>query len=204
MKCITGVALPLTSLSLQSREDGNSYRDADVPLVKLVLVSAFLKCSEPRDHILGLLGMTQWTVLRKKLPPMIRPNYTDPLRTCMRNATVVMIEEVKSLLPLAALTWPARRNPQGEDHDWPSWVPSWDDLDEFSSISFNSESKFTADDDHKLDINTLTTAECPDILFLRGYAVDTIDMTFPVLDPIEPSIREMRMTIFDVWEQVNR
>jgi hypothetical protein len=57
-------------------------------------------CSDPRDHIYGLLGLTVWTKRRQRWPYLIQPNYMKSVSDCMRDATRVMIQEMRNLSAL--------------------------------------------------------------------------------------------------------
>jgi hypothetical protein len=93
-----------------------SNANTALSLRELLLETMPLNCSNDRDKVYALLGLTRWSKRRETIPLEIWPDYTKSVTECMRDATYAVIREDASLecLILRTLTGPK-----------PTWMIPW-------------------------------------------------------------------------------
>jgi hypothetical protein len=141
-------------------------------LLKLVSESVDQECSDPRDYIFGLLGLTLWAKHRLRWPHLIQPNYVKSVSDCMRDATRVMIQQECSLEAL--LHW----YQVGQS---PTWAVHWHRHKQIRRRPVRSHqfkaSELCSPDPRPLDL--ILMEECPDlnVLLLKGHSIDIVHST---------------------------
>ena len=144
-----------------------SASDPDIArsLKQLLLETIPLKCSNDRDKVYALLGLTRWSKRRETIPIEVWPDYTKSVRECMRDATCAVIYEDTDLdcLLLRTLTGPK-----------PTWMIPWQRLGDSTSVvdyverKGRSHSFLDCSLGQPLDCDIMRVSGVPDSLFLRG------------------------------------
>jgi hypothetical protein len=144
-------------------------------LLRLVAHNANQECSDPRDYIFGLLGLTTWARRRLRWPHLLEPNYVKSISDCMRDATRVMIQEECDLSAL--LHW-------CQVGQSPTWAIHWH---RHRHIRYRTDwyiltksSKPYSSDLAPLDLHLMEKFPDLDILFLKGHSVSFVHSTAPV------------------------
>lgn len=119
-----GQASPWMRMALVAPETGIPP-NLPLSLKQLLLETMPLRCSDERDKIYAVIGLTQWTRRRQPVPHRIWPDYKKTVSDCMRDATVAVIQEDKNLDCLAL------RRLNGSQ---PTWVIPWHQLGDDLSI----------------------------------------------------------------------
>jgi hypothetical protein len=146
-------------------------------LKQLLLETMPLECSDDRDKVYALLGLTRWSKRRETIPLEVWPDYAKSTADCMRDVTSAVIREDTDLdcLLLRTLTGPK-----------PTWMIPWHQLGDNMSVVDYLEIP------HKvrplLDCSRGLTFDCdnirrpgaPDSLFLRGLRFRKIARVSPV------------------------
>jgi hypothetical protein len=165
----TGLTLTLAVAMYRDRSK-NGYR-----LLELVAQNVNQECSDPRDHIFGLLGLTVWAKSGSKWPHLIRPNYEKSVSDCMRDATRVMLQQEGNLNAL--LFWcPVQQSP--------TWAIHWHrhkHIQQRATLHRLVEaSKPYSPDPRPLNFDLMN--KCPDlsILLLNGHSVSFVYSTRPI------------------------
>jgi hypothetical protein len=151
--------------------EGRPFEYAPPSLTELLLETSPFECSDSRDKVYALLGLTSWASYRKKFPAELEPDYALPIDQCMQNATLAAIGEKASLECLVLPIWTR------QDQIWPSWVVPWYKLE----VGRNRQSHLNIPNDvtrypwmpdcsqgHKVNIENLRQPNSPDSLFLEG------------------------------------
>jgi hypothetical protein len=137
------------------------------------------ECSDPRDHIFGILGLTKWAKRRLGWPHLIQPSHVKSVSDCMRDATRVVIQEDRDLsvllhwdqvgqCPTWAVHWHMHK------HIWRNHC--WSHIASVSGRSSQDLGLFDLDlMDKGLDLNTL---------LVKGILISSIRSTAPLLKPI--------------------
>lgn len=89
------------SVRIESAYSGTGK--AGSSLLQLVTQHVEQECTDPRDYIFGLLGLTLWANRRLRFPDLIQPSYVKPVSDCMRDATRVMLQQEGNLSALLHL-----------------------------------------------------------------------------------------------------
>jgi hypothetical protein len=142
--------------------------DAAPSLKQLLLETMPLECSDDRDKVYALLGLTRWSKRRETISLEVWPDYTKTVIECMRDATCAVIREDADLdcLILRTLTGPK-----------PTWVIPWHLLKDYMSVLdyLNSKERFGSrfrrfdcSGGRPLDCENMRLLHAPDSLFLRG------------------------------------
>jgi hypothetical protein len=149
----------------------NCSRDGS-PLLALVSQNVNQECTDPRDHIFGLLGLTVWAKQRLRWPPLIQPSYVKSVSDCMRDATRVMIEQEGNLSPL--LHW-------YEVEQSPTWAVHWHRHKHISLSPIWSHatkaSVLCSPNLRSLDLNLMQESPDLNMLLLRGHSIDFVHST---------------------------
>ena len=146
-------------------------------LVELLPTSRELKCSDPRDKIYGILGLTS-----DATEIAFQPDYTLPVAEVYKKVTKFLVESRGRLDILANIAFPSSIT------SLPSWVPD-----------FSTSASYCANLSTNLDIPidfpfqklahvrhaplTYSAKNC--ILYIEGHEIDTVDLLTTSL-PLEP------------------
>lgn len=90
-----------------------SARDCD--FLRLLVKAQPRLCSEPRDKVYGILGLT-----RSRMRSLIHPQYTEPVVSVYKNAFMALMTETKRLESLSLCM-----RQSGRLYERPSWIPDW-------------------------------------------------------------------------------
>jgi hypothetical protein len=137
----------------------------NLSLKQLLLETVPLKCSDDRDKVYALLGLTRWSKRRETIPPEVWPNYRKSVTECMRDATCAVICEDGDLecLLLRTLTGPK-----------PTWMIPWHRLGDNMNVLDHFQRKervqyiLDCSNGRPLDCDNMRLSDAPDSLFLRG------------------------------------
>ena len=140
-------------------------------LLKLAIQNEHQDCSDPRDHIFGVLGLTVWAKHRLRWPHLIQPSYTKPVSDCMRDATRVMIEQECDLSVL--LRW-------REVEQSPTWAVHWHRHKHIRGHP--GFSGLCPLDQRPLDLNLMHESPDLNILLLKGHSIDFVHSTTALFD----------------------
>lgn len=180
-------------------------------LLDLILKTMTLKCSDPRDKIFGLLGLTTWAQSERTLLHQIEPSYTESIEICMRSATLAVIQEENSLTPLIFADDTMSRPREPEEEHWPSWAVHWHNLELKGGANLNHFRTYNAHRDNKVAIKILKNPAHPDALFARGFSVCTISYALPVFTPemmrsstLPMAFEQILGALFRHWETLSR
>jgi hypothetical protein len=147
-------------------------------LQSLVARNIDQKCSDPRDYVFGVLGLTAWAEGRMRWPRLIQPNYVKSVSDCMRDATRVMIQQGCSLETL--LHW-------CQVGQSPTWAVHWHryrQIDFLPRPTWPDVASFSAPrslDSGLLDLDRMEGCSDLDILLLRGHSISLVQSTTPLL-----------------------
>lgn len=145
----------------------------DISLCWLLRRLQSFEATKPVDHVFGLLGMYRKLQRLETLPELLRPDYSKPLAVVLRDASRYAIEEERDDITMFQYlnTYPATET---DPEDLPSWVPRWHlpqfktghptDLPTFFK-AHDGTPTCQVKDSHSYD---------PDVLRLKGIAVDGI------------------------------
>jgi hypothetical protein len=150
-------------------------------LRQLVAQHADQECSDPRDYIFGLLGLTVWTKRRLRWPHLIQPNYMKSVPDCMRDATRVMIQQERDLSVLLhwfqvgqSPTWAVHWHRHRQVSSWRH--PGWRYVAMFytpSSLGLGS-----------LDLDLIGKNPDLNVLLVSGLLISVVHSTTPLLTPV--------------------
>ena len=168
---VLGAAAPwCRRLADDASGEGRHYNYAPANPTVLLLENVPFKCTDPRDKVYALLGLTSWSIRRKTFPAEFEPDYTLSTGECMRRATLAAICEERSLECLTLSVWTKRE---------PSWVVPWHELEVDRNRHPHVESSFHFAMYHRLtdwsggrnvNLDILRQPDKPDSLFLEGFA----------------------------------
>lgn len=172
---------------------------------------SLFSASDPRDHIYGLVGLHQAANQGAELSPLIRPDYSKPLKDVLRDATRYALELDRTsydCLKYLDIVWqPAESSKYALG--CVSWVLRWDvdaavglhdtatlnsDL-ECDGRPYKGQLKFKNDD--------------PDVLSLSGFTVDTVGQhrwkvyDDGIIPDIRRVIRDMHVVLSDWLSRSN-
>jgi hypothetical protein len=93
-----------------------SSRDEQTFPILLFIVSSTqeFRCTNPRDQVFSLIGVSRSSQLRKEIFPL--PDYTASVKSVFCTATKLIIEEMDSLAPLQFAQGESVK--QGEEPSW--------------------------------------------------------------------------------------
>ena len=147
-----------------------TFRNKHDSLYRLVTMTCALRCSDARDQIYGLLGLTRQT--------HIQLNYEVPIHMCMRDATLAMLEEEGNLEPLIFKNDVPSKHAGGHDNHWPSWAVRWHELSKDWRLRSENHHKYCVSSDKTMDIDFLAKNHRPEVLVARGFSLDTVLAVF--------------------------
>jgi hypothetical protein len=171
-----GLAAPWTR-TMYTLSPFASNANTALSLRELLLETMPLNCSNDRDKVYALLGLTRWSKRRETIPLEIWPDYTKSVTECMRDATYAVIREDASLecLILRTLTGPK-----------PTWMIPWHQqgdkmgLLDFVEYKAKGKSHFDCSKGLTLDCDNMRLPQNPDSLFVRGLRFRKIATVSPV------------------------
>ncbi|KAK2023185.1 HET-domain-containing protein [Colletotrichum zoysiae] len=147
-------------------------REGEISLLVALNVSWGRAATDPRDKIIGLLGLVGQS-------PGLDPEYDWSVEKVYRKAFAAVLRQEKSINPLGLIKeLPAKRNPR-----LPSWVPDFQVHSEAGSDSFDSLSKpvwartrkcFGASSTAAADRPRIETKADDTILVVQGVAFDRV------------------------------
>lgn len=109
----------------QDHEGGSESRGAECsPTHHMLTVLRNFACSQPIDHVFGLLGLYR-EFSGSELPVLLRPDYSKSVEDVFIDATRQAILEGQDLMPFHDIY---HRSGHSEDEGGlalPSWVPQW-------------------------------------------------------------------------------
>ncbi|KAF7898615.1 hypothetical protein EAF00_005061 [Botryotinia globosa] len=109
--------VPLIQLDFYRMSESVDYERDETPnLLHYLYLSIILESTDPRDRIYALLGLPHF----EKYQSVFRPSYTKSTSQVFSEAARIMIEEEKSLVPIAVAC-----RLYCTDISLPSWVPDW-------------------------------------------------------------------------------
>ena len=149
-------------------------------LLDLLTLTRRAEATDPRDKIYGVLGLTRRARTGRELPDGVVPNYKKSVRSCMRDATRVMIQETVTLRAIASPLRYVSLDHRFRDEAWPSWVPRWYASDRHNIDRLCVE-MFSADDGVPLSTQLLNVADDHDLPIVEGFILDRVKNTFPML-----------------------
>ena len=159
-----------------SQRNSSGSGQSSVRLRRLVECLEDQECSDPRDHIFGLLGLTIWAKRRLRLSHLIQPNYTKPVSDCMRDATRVMIQEDRNLGVL--VHW--RQVGQS-----PTWAVHWHKHKLNNPMPFTPRvygaSEQSSRDPGLIDLDLMEKTSDLNILLVKGHLINFVLSTTPAL-----------------------
>jgi hypothetical protein len=166
--------LKLTMAILLARRRILDIRQHGSPLLDLIVQSVDQECSDPRDYIFGLLGLTVWAKSRLRFPSLIQPSYVKPVSDCMRDATIVMLQQQGDL---SALLYWCR---VGQS---PTWAVHWHRHKHIGSIHRPSwpygasVSTSSSRDPRLLDLDLIGRNRDLDVLLVKGLPISIVHST---------------------------
>jgi hypothetical protein len=138
-------------------------------LLELVSQGVSQECSDPRDYIFGLLGLTVWAKQRLRWPRLVQPSYVKSIPDCMRDATRVMIQEECNLSAL--LHW-------CQAGQSPTWAVHWHRHKQLVRLSIwcqtSKASELHSPDPRPLDLILMEESPDLNILLLKGHSVASV------------------------------
>jgi hypothetical protein len=149
-------------------------------LQQLVAQTADRECSDPRDHIFGVLGLTSWARGRREWPHLIQPDYEKSVSDCMRDATRVMVQQTCGLSAL--LHW----CPVGQS---PTWAVHWHrhkhiDVQQRPSWPCIATTAAPSSLDlGLLDLSLMHENLDLNVLLVKGLTISIVHSTTPLLRP---------------------
>jgi hypothetical protein len=188
-----GVYMPLYTKAARQR----GFYDG-MPLFLLASQTLSLRSRDPRDRIYGLIGLTIWERRKQRIPLRILPDYHKTIRDCMRDATIVMIEECGNLDPIFANL---------STTSDPTWAIQWHEMvEEIGTQEGNlplafddgSKTKYEACGTQTLDLYNLTNSNYPDSLFLTGHHTATVKAISAVFE----SRNKTKLEWLQQWVQI--
>jgi hypothetical protein len=138
-------------------------------LLGLVSRNVGQECSDPRDYIFGLLGLTVWAKQRLRWPRLVQPSYVKSVPDCMRDATRVMIQEECNLSAL--LHW-------CQAGQSPTWAVHWHRHKQLKRRSIwchtSKASELCSPDSRPLDLILMEESPDLNILLLKGHSIASV------------------------------
>ena len=199
-KCLgASRGLLLTCTVVSERHALNTNKEGS-PLLELVAQNAGQECSDPRDYIFGLLGLTLWARLRLRWPHLLEPNYVKSISDCMRDATRVMILQGCDLSalphwcqvgqsPTWAIHWHRHR------HRHIEYYSPW------SRLAKSSEPH--SPDLAPLDLDLMDKFPDLNILVLKGHSVSFVHATAPTPTPSGETLLTVEIAL-DMLDEILR
>jgi hypothetical protein len=157
------------AVKIQRDKPGNGSH-----LLELVSWNVDQDCSDPRDYIFGLLGLTVWSKRRHRFPRLIQPSYVKSVSDCMRDATRVMLQQEGELSAL--LDW-------CQVGQSPTWAVHWHRHKEISSYlrpvwsHANKITTLSSLDPVPLDLDLMEENPDLNVLLLAGLPVSIVHLT---------------------------
>ena len=150
----------------------------EASLLQLVSRNTEQECSNPRDYIFGLLGLTGWAYRRLRWPLLLQPNYLKPVSDCMRDATRIMLQEEGNLSAL--LLW-------CQVGQSPTWAVHWHRHkyvllpQRHAWINAAKTSTPSSLDLETCDLDRMAEGSDLNILLLTGHSISLVQSTTPIL-----------------------
>lgn len=156
-------------------------------LSEMMLKHQHKRCSEPKDKVYGIVGLTA-----AKDDPKLSVNYTKTIRRVYTDATKHIISRAEKLDIVCA-----KPRSSTSSHGLPSWVPDWDADSRVTALPM----KFCASQQtHAKDaIRPLGYA-----LTAKGYLVDVVQVHKPAVRMSSPQDTKGAMETFCVWHRLVR
>lgn len=164
-------------------------------MTTMLNMSAYLKCSEPQDHIYSLVGLAG-EAEESELPEALQANYNKPVTNFFRDVTRYIIQSTGNLALLTLI----RYHPDWNEH--PSWVVDftrgleWERISYFARYTHPKGWQNVKEYSNSAAGGSLVEVQASrsdDTLALKGFRVDMIsavceEMSGPGLKSIGPEI----------------
>lgn len=118
----------------------------------------------------GILGLTDWRINPDRWPKDFVVDYSQPYCRVMSHLHRAAMAAHDNMFPMAHVG--ASTAAFVQHAGLPSWIPTWDEKEEFAPPPFWKP--FSAHGTQELDMDELLNAKTPEIPSLRGFVYDEI------------------------------
>ncbi|KAK3324967.1 heterokaryon incompatibility protein-domain-containing protein [Apodospora peruviana] len=163
------------------RQD-NNLQQGGVPLADLLLQSADFECSNPRDCVYGLLGLST-TSARENIDPLYHVDIGEGHVSMVATRFCLQHETSFGLLELSGIGYPHLEDEQTRPVERPSWVPRWNlfHVTKTKMLVLRSEKYQTAT--HLPCIVSPDDTTYPGLLEIKGSFIDVVDTGSEIWHP---------------------